>query len=50
MIFGAISREGKSDIWFKPEKMTIDSQSYIEILESVLVPFAEQQYKFGTRR
>ena len=32
MIFGGISWEGKTKLWVKPEKLSITSDTYIEIM------------------
>lgn len=33
MIFGGISKKGKTNLWIKPSNMSIDADTYEEILE-----------------
>ena len=45
MVFGGISRQGKTKLWIKPDKVAIDHKIYIEILKDLIIPFAEKNYK-----
>ncbi|KAL4490735.1 hypothetical protein ABPG72_021789 [Tetrahymena utriculariae] len=50
MLFGAISKEGKSKLWILPEKSQITAEVYQTILSDVIVPFVRKIYGYGTRR
>jgi len=32
MVFGGISRQGKTKLWFKPKTLAIDTDVYIETM------------------
>ncbi len=44
MIWGGISREGKTRLWIQSKKESITSELYIKILEEELLPFAKDHY------
>ena len=46
MVFGGISREGKTDLFILEKKETIDHLVYIEIIKKIIIPFAQEQYGF----
>jgi hypothetical protein len=41
MVYGFISKQGKTELYFKPEKLAITSAVYIDILNKILIPFAK---------
>ncbi|KAL4465551.1 hypothetical protein ABPG72_014000 [Tetrahymena utriculariae] len=51
MAYGAISWNGRSSIYIYPKGFKVDSESYVKILEEVLIPFAEKSHENqrGTR-
>ena len=49
MIFGGISKQGKTKLWIKPDKVNIDTKTYIEVLSEVIIPFAKKKYNYGLR-
>lgn len=49
MVFGAISKEGKSDLWIQPKKESIDTKSYKEIVLKRVFPMAKTLYNYGLR-
>lgn len=45
MVFAAISLAGKSEIIVCKKGFKINSETYIEILQSILIPFIEKFHK-----
>lgn len=50
MVFGAISKEGKSELYFKEQDEAINSETYMRTVEDIVLPMAKKCYGYDSRR
>lgn len=49
MVFGGISKEGKSDLYICGSKTAINENTYQTMVKSSIIPMAEKFYTFNKR-